>query len=58
MDLDDGMEARWAPPDENGEGAAAGGERDLDADEDDICHGGKVRRNALMQIVIDEYNAQ
>ena len=57
MDLDDGVQARWALPDENDEGTD--GEGDLDADgEDDIGHSGKLRRNALMEVVIGEYNAQ
>ena len=57
MDLDDGVQARWALPDEDDEGTD--GEGDLDADgEDDIGHSGRLRRNALMEVVIGEYNAQ
>ena len=42
MDLDDGVQARWALPDENDEGTD--GEGDLDADgEDDIGQSGKLR---------------
>jgi len=57
IDLDDEVEVWWALPDENSEDV--GGERDLDTDgEDDIGHDGKLRWNALMQVVINEYNAQ